>query len=266
MRYFICILEIFSAGKHQPQDGGGGVCGNMKPSSAFCGTTDVPIKHHLPPSPLPPHPRVDFFIPRREHLTFWMEFGFLAASEHPCSNSACALVSDHQKAGKVSFSFQSCPRTLYRGEPQRKYAMYTGRGKKDSFEMLEGRSPEKDVDYVIRLKRRADKKRLPLMLLKSANIQQGTVLILVNRSWFLLSQRGHWDILESTWASKTACGLCPPVYVVSLVCLLFVTSLTHFGLQERHFAAIEPTLLRCREEQDNERGPSARPEAINFQL
>lgn len=47
--------------------------------------------------------------------------------------------------------------------------------------MLEGRSPQKDVDYVIRLKRRADKKRLPLMLLQSANIEQGTDLILVNR-------------------------------------------------------------------------------------
>lgn len=90
-----------------------------------------------------------------------MEFRFLAASSQPYSNSAYALPSNSQKASKVFLSFQSCPRTSYKAEPQRKYAVYTGRGeekKKDSSDMLEGRSPEKDVDCVMRLKRGANRK------------------------------------------------------------------------------------------------------------
>lgn len=121
--------------EHQPQDGGGGHI-NIKHGSAVVQLMYI-YQHHPPPPPLSLHPRMDFFIPRREYMTFWVEFRFLAASSQPYSNSAYALLSNSQKASKVFLSFQSCPRTSYKAEPQRKYAVYTGRGEEKKKRQLQ---------------------------------------------------------------------------------------------------------------------------------
>lgn len=87
--------------------------------------------------------------------------------------------------------------------------------------MLEGRSPQKDVDYVIRLKRRTDRKRLPFMLLQSTNIQQDAVLTLVNRHFSVAPSLSLWTVRHHGIQLSKQNGVSPPPScVVSLVPLL----------------------------------------------
>lgn len=88
------------------------------------------------------------------------------------------------------------------------------------------------------------------MLLKSANIQQNTVLLLMNRHFSGVPSSSVWMLRHpgTQLGQQNCCDLCPLVCAVSLAHLPDL-----FQAPRESPRCLEQMLMKYREEQDNER-------------